>query len=175
MKGIEDQPDIRMIGPANDLPGVTMIVDVASPGQRLVADAQPASRRPLAKFVKIRSRAVDASQRNRRNRRAYQHQVGPKLLHDIELALGAIEGAAPLRLRKALEVAEWLEQRDGQPRIPGHLSDFARRSVEGKEIVFENLDAVETRRRNRREFFRQVAGNRHGRNRCFHCGSSRNL
>src|SRR5579864_159395 len=41
---VEDDPDRWMIGAANDFPGVAVVVDVASPRQRLEADAQATSR-----------------------------------------------------------------------------------------------------------------------------------
>ena len=140
-----------MIGPANDLPGVAMVVDVAPPGQRLVADAQTASCRTFAKFAEIIRGAVDPAERKGRDVGANQHQIGAELLHDVELALGAVEGAATLWFRHALEVAEWLEERDRQAGVAHHPPDLARRSVEGQEVVLENLDAVEARRGDRVE------------------------
>ncbi len=151
VEGIEDQPDVRMIGAAHDLPGVAMVVDVAAPGQRLVADAKAASRRPLAELAEIVGGAVDAAERERRDVGADEHQVGAELLHQVELALGPIEGARPLRLRQALEIAERLEQRDLEPVVAHHAADLRWRAVEGEEVVLEDLDAVETGRRDRCE------------------------
>src|SRR3546814_10432710 len=70
MEGIEDQADIRMVGAADDFPGIAVVVDMAAPGQRLVADPQAAFRRPLAQFMEILCRPVDAAERQRRDIRA---------------------------------------------------------------------------------------------------------
>ena len=145
-----------MVGAAHDFPGVAMIVDVPAPGERLVADAQTALGRPLAKFAEILGGAVDAAERHRRDVGADQHQIGAELLHDVELALGAIEGAAALRLGQAFEIAKRLEQGDREPGVAHHPADLARRSVEGEEVVFENLDAVEAGRGDGRQLFREV-------------------
>src|SRR5919106_2284981 len=61
MKGVENQPDRGMIGPAHDFPGVTMVVDITAPGQRLVADPEPAPRRALAEFTEVGGRTIDAA------------------------------------------------------------------------------------------------------------------
>ena len=108
-------------------------------------------------FAEIGRGAVDAAERDRRDAGADQHQVGAELLHDIELALGAVEGAAALRLGQALEVAERLEQRDREAGVARHPADVARRAVEGEEVVLENLDAVEARGGDRRELLGKVA------------------
>ncbi len=42
VEGVEDRADVPVVGPAHDLPGVAVVVDVAAPGQRLVADADAA-------------------------------------------------------------------------------------------------------------------------------------
>ena len=149
-----------MVGAAHDLPGVAMVVDVAAPGERLVADAQAALRRPLAEFAEIGGRAVDAAERQRRDVGADKHQIGAELLHQVELALGAVEGARALRLRHALEIAERLEQRDLQPMVAHHPADLGGRAVEGQEVVLEDLDAVEAGRGDRRELLAQIAADR---------------
>ena len=120
VEAVEDQADVRMIGAAHDLPGVAVVVDVPAPGERLVADAQAALGRALAEFAEIGGGAVDAAQRHRRDVGADQHQVGAELLHQVELALGPVEGAGALRLRHALEIAERLEQGDLQPEVAHH-------------------------------------------------------
>ena len=144
-----------MVGAADDLPGVAMVVDVAAPGERLVADAQAAFRRPLAELAEIGGRAVDAAERQRRDVGADEHQIGAELAHQVELALGAVEGARALRLRQALEIAERLEQRDLEAVVADHPADLGRRAVEGQEVVLEDLDAVEAGRRDRRELLAQ--------------------
>ena len=112
-----------MIGAADDLPGIAVVVDVPAPGERLVADAQPALCSSFAELVEVGGRAVDPAERDRRDVGADQHQVGAELLHHVELALGAVEGAAALRLGQPLEIAERLEQGDLEARVAHHAPD----------------------------------------------------
>ena len=65
-----------MIGAPHDLPGVAVVVDVAAPGQRLVADAQAALGGALAELAEIIGGAVDAAERGRRDVAADQQQIG---------------------------------------------------------------------------------------------------
>ena len=106
---IEDEADGGMVGAPHDLPGVAMVVDVAAPGERLVADAEPALGGPLAELAEVGGGAVDPAERSRRDVGADQHQVRPERLHDVELPLRAVEGARALRLGHALEIAKRLE------------------------------------------------------------------
>ena len=173
VKRVEDEADIRMIGAPHDLPGVAMVVDVPSPGQRLVAHLQAALGGAFAERAEILRRPVDAAERDRRDVGADQHEVGAELLHHVELALGAVERPRALRLRQAFEVAERLEQRDGEAGVPHHAADVARRAVEGEEIVLEDLDAVEARGRDGRELLDEIAADRNGRDRGLHIALSR--
>ena len=89
VKTVENDADRRMVGAPHDLPGVAVVVDMPAPGQRLESDAQAAARGQLAEFAKIVGGAVDAAERNWRYVAADQQQIGPKLLHQVELALGS--------------------------------------------------------------------------------------
>ena len=117
MEGVEHEADRRMIRAPHDLPGIAVVVDVAAPGQRLEADAQPTFDRPLAERAEVGGGAVDAAERFRRHIAAHHQQIAADFLHQIKLALGTIEGARPLRLRHALEIAEWLERNRLQAKI----------------------------------------------------------
>src|SRR5229473_1154241 len=110
MEGVENDPDRGMVGAAHDLPGIAVVVDMPSPGERLKADAQAAPARPLAELVEIRGRPIDSAKRGRRDIAADQEKIGPKLLHQVEFALGARECARALRLGHALEIAKRLER-----------------------------------------------------------------
>ena len=66
-------------------------VDVAAPGERLVADAQVAPGGALGERVQLRRRALGVVERVRRGVRADQHQRRAERLHQVELALGAVE------------------------------------------------------------------------------------
>jgi len=162
VEGIEDQADVRAVGATHDLPGVAVVVDVAAPGERLVADAEAAGGGTLAEFGEVGGGAVDAAERQRRDVGADQHEVGTQLAHQVELALGALEGAGALRLRHTLEVTERLEQHDLQPVVAHQLARLARRAVEGQEVVLEDLDAVEAGGGNGGQLLLEIAGDRDG-------------
>ena len=65
---VHNQPDIRVIGAAHDLPSIAVIVDMGAPGQRLEPDPQTASGRPLAQFPEVFCCTVDSSERRRMDR-----------------------------------------------------------------------------------------------------------
>src|SRR5215475_4574081 len=58
MEAVEHEADGRMIGAANDFPGIAVIVDMTPPGQRLESNFQAALGRAFAKFAEIGRRAV---------------------------------------------------------------------------------------------------------------------
>ena len=62
VKGVQDQADRLVVGAAHDFPGVAVIIDMPPPGQRLVADAQAAPRRPFAQFAEILGGPIDAAE-----------------------------------------------------------------------------------------------------------------
>ena len=130
MEAVERQPDRRMVGAAHHLPGVAVVADVPAPGQRLEADADAALLRALAELVEVGGGAVDAAERIRRDVAADHQQVAAEFAHQVELALGAGEGAAALRLRHALEIAERLERHDLQAErsatMPGDIASACR-------------------------------------------------
>ncbi|MBP1842853.1 hypothetical protein J2046_001107 [Rhizobium petrolearium] len=59
--------------------------------------------------MEIRRRPVDPAERDWRDIRANKQQLGAELLHNVELALGAVEGSLPVGRRHALEIAKGLE------------------------------------------------------------------
>ena len=63
VEAVEDQADIGVVGAAHDLPGVAVVVDVAAPGERLVADAEVAGLGALAELAEVGGGAVDAAER----------------------------------------------------------------------------------------------------------------
>ena len=90
------------------------------------------------------------------HRGADQHEVGAELLHQVELALGAVEGLGAQRLGQAFEIAERLEQGDLEPVVAHHAADIARAAVEGDEILLEDLDPVVAGGGDRRELLASV-------------------
>ena len=132
-----------MVGAAHDLPGVAVVVDMAPPGQRLEGDAHAALRRALAELVEIGRRPVDAAEACRRDVAADHQEVAAELLHQVELALGAGEHLAALRLGHAFEIAEGLERDRLEAEIVDHPAHIRGRAVERQEVVLEDLDALE--------------------------------
>ena len=165
----EHEFDRRMICAAHHFPGITVVVDMASPGQRLETDAQPAFGRALTQFMKIRRAAIDAADRLRRYIAAHQQRIAAQLLHQIEFSLGAIEGPLALRLRHAFEIAERLEGNSAQTEI-GHLfGNVGRRAVVRQQVAFEDFHAVETGRCDRLQLFAQTTAETNRGYRGFHC------
>ena len=124
VEAVEDQADRGVVGAADDLPGVAMVVDVPAPGQRLEADANAAGGGPLPELAQVGGGAVDAAERNGGGVRANEDQVGSELAHQVELALGAVEGAGALGLGHSLEVAERLEERQREAGVADHAADL---------------------------------------------------
>ena len=70
--------------------------------------------------------------------------------------------AAALRLGHALEVAEGLEDRDGEIEILAHAAHIGGRAVEGEQVVLEDLHAIEAGGCGSLELVRQGAGQADG-------------
>ncbi len=96
------------------------------------------------------------------DRGADQHEIGPEILHQVELALDPVEGPGAQRVGQSFEVAERLEQGDVEPMVAHHRADFPRAAVEGDEILLEDLDPVETCGGNGSELFAQIPGKADG-------------
>jgi hypothetical protein len=65
VKAVENETNGSVVGAAHDLPGVTIVADVAAPGERLEAHAQAACLGLLAELAEIVGGAVDAPQGDR--------------------------------------------------------------------------------------------------------------
>jgi hypothetical protein len=111
------------------LPGVAIVVDVAAPGEGLVADAQPAPCRALAELAEVGRGAVDSAERILGDVAAHEEEIAAELLHHVELALRAGERLCALRLGHALKVAEGLERDDLEAKVGGHAAHGRRRAV----------------------------------------------
>ena len=172
METVENDADIGVVGTPHDLPGVAVIVDVAAPGQGLVADAETSPGRALAEFTQVTGSAIDSPQRQRGDAGTYQHEVGSQLAHQVELAFCTLKGPGPLRLRQSFEIAERLEQRDAQAKVCDHPGDVARRSIIGQEVILEDFHAVKADRRDRLELLPQVTTDRNRRYRSLQYPSS---
>ena len=162
-----------MIGAPDHLPGVTMVVDETAPCQSLVTDADFALCSAFAERGEILGRPIDTAECRRGTIRADEDEVDAHLMHNVEFALGAIEGALALGAGQAFEVAERLIERNIQPEIAGDAADIGRRAVVGQKIVLKDFHAVEAGRCDGLEFFLQIAAERNRGDGCFHailCG-----
>ena len=66
VKTVKDQSDMTVIGASDHFPGVTMIIDMTAPGQRLEANSYAAGLRHFTKLRKIICGPIDAPERMRR-------------------------------------------------------------------------------------------------------------
>ena len=135
---------------SHEPPGVVVLADVAAPGERLVGDAEPARRGPLGERPQLRRGEGVVVDRVGRDVRADEDQVGPEVLHHVELRLRPAQVALELVRRHRLEVAERLVEVDGQAEVVGQRAHLARRERRADEVVLEDLDAVEAGARRRR-------------------------
>ncbi len=93
---------------------------------------------------------------------AHQHEAGAQFLHQVELALGAGQGALAQRVGHAFEIPEGLEEGDLQPQVAHDAADVCGGAVEGQQIMLEQFDAVEAGGRGGFQFLGQRARQRHG-------------
>ena len=161
-----------MVALPDDLPDLLPGVDVATPGQRLIADAQVARAGPLGEQAQVVDEDLPVAEGVAGDVAAHQHQVGAQLLHQVELALGAVEVALQTVAAATLEVAKRLEQGDGQAQVGGQLAHFARTGAVVEQVVLEDLHAVEAGGGDRLELFRQGSAERDGGNGTVHESSA---
>ncbi|MNE21258.1 hypothetical protein D3C80_1144110 [compost metagenome] len=162
VEAVEQHAQVGVVGGAHDVPHLLPGVDVATPGQRLVADAQVAGAGALGQQVQVVDEDLPVAQGVGGDVAAHQHQVGAQLLHQVELALGAVEVALQAVAAHALEIAERLEQGDLQTQVGRQLAYLARTAAVVEQVVLEDLHAVEAGGGDGLEFFRQGAAERDG-------------
>ena len=139
-----------MIRLADDLPRVLVMVDARRPRERLVADANVAPGSVLRQLVQLRGGPRIVVDRVRRNAGTHEHHRRSERVHDVELALGAIEIAPELLVGHAFDLAERLVE--SMPvRDPRPCSEDRSATPEVDQVVFEDLDRVEARSRDRIE------------------------
>ncbi len=168
METVENPPQRRMIDLPHQRPDIAPGLHVAAPGQRFVADPQPASAGALGDEGEVAEQRFAVAQRVGLHVAAQQHEFGAELLHQIELALGAIEVALQALARAALEVAERLEQRDRQAQILAAPADVLRAAGVVEQVVLEQFDAVEAGGRRGLELLRQGPAEGYGGDRALH-------
>ena len=99
VEAVEADAERGMVGALHDPPRVLVVVDVATPRERLVRDPQPASGRALGQLVQLGGGERVVVDRIRRDVGAHQQQLGAELLHHVELRLGAPRSPARARPR----------------------------------------------------------------------------
>ena len=157
-----------MIRPPHDFPGIAVIVDETSPGQRLVSHTQTPSARPLAQLRQIGRRPADATQCLGMDRRTDQDKVGTKVLHQVELAFRPVESLVAQASRQSFEIAEWLEQHDLKPMVAYHPADLSGVRSIRNEVLFEDLDPVEPGSGDGFQLVAKAPRYRNGGDGCFH-------
>ncbi|MCY1416818.1 hypothetical protein D9M71_323350 [compost metagenome] len=171
VEAVQQHAEGGMVGLADDVPDLLPGVHMAAPGERLVADAQAARAGAFGQLAEVVDENLLVAQRIRRHVAADQHQVGAQFLHQVELALGAVEVLLQAVAAAALEVAERLEQGDGDAQVGAHLADLARAAGVVEKVVLEDFHAVETGGGDGLEFFRQGSAQGDGGDRALHASA----
>lgn len=171
MEAVEDQPEVRLVGPPHQVPGLLPGVHLAPPGQRLVADAQAADGGALGQLPEVIGQQRRFAEGIGSDVAAHQHQVGAEFLHQVELAFGALQVSPQAFPAAALEVAERLEQQDLQAQVGTQPAYVARAAVVMKQVVLEDFHPVETGGGDGLELFRQGAAQGYGGDRTLHAST----
>ena len=105
---VEHNPEIGSIRLGDDLPRVGPVLDVATPGQRLVADAQAVLAREIGEVGEVGGDLRAVAERVLGDAGAQAEQRRAEFAGELQLALGAVELPAPAGRRGALEIAQRL-------------------------------------------------------------------
>ena len=168
VEAVEDDADGRVVGAAHDLPRVAVVADMPAPRQRLETDADARLGGEIAQLPQVGGGAVDAALGQRRDVRADQEALRAEPPGEVQLAPGAVEVPAPVRLGHPLEVAHGLERGDLHAEIPDLVGDLLGRAVRGDDVGLEELDALEARAGDGVELVAQEPAHRDGRYRGAH-------
>ena len=172
METVEDHPEGRVVSLAHQVPDLLVGVDVAAPGQRFVTDTQATLASMFGKQAQVVDQHLFIAQGIGLDVAAHQHQVSTQLLHQVELALGAVQVFLQAVAAAAFEITKRLEQGNGNTQVGAHLPHLAGAAGIVEQVIFEDLDAVETGGGDGFELFRQGAAQGHGSDRTLHGGSS---
>ena len=143
VEGVDRQGHRRMVCPSYDVPGLPDPVDVPPPRQRLERDGDAVLGSELAHGVQLLGGEIRVGDRAGRGVRADQHRWRPEVCHHAELGPHAVEDGVEAVRVDALDVAQGLEQVDGEPQVRTPRRHLDRRHRRGDEVVVEELDAVE--------------------------------
>ena len=169
VEAVEDESEMRVIDRLDDRPGIRVMANVLAPGQRFVPDAQVARGGALGELGKLPDGATSIAVHRGRHVGTEEEHRRAELLHQVELALDAIEVALEHGVGDAFEVAEGLIELDTEAEVGGHAREIARCAVERDQIVLEDLDRVEARRGNRLELVGERSAQTDGGDGFAHC------
>ena len=168
VEAVQDQAQVRVVGPPDDVPGLAEARGVSAPGQRLIAHAQVAAGGALGQRVQLGGGQVWIVGGVRQGVGAAQHQGRAQFLHQVELALGALQGAGESDVGQAFHVAQGLVEVDRQSQIRRDAAQLGRRALEMDEVGLEQFDAVEAGGRDGLQLLAQGAAERDGGNGTVH-------
>ena len=151
VEGVDGERDRRVVGTSYDVPGVADAVQVPAPGERLEGDRDAVPGRELADPVQLLGGEVAVVEGVGADVRAGEERRHPELAHHLELGPDPVQHRVEPFRGHRLEVADRLEQVDGQPQVGAAARDLARAQRAGDQVVVEELDAVEARRGDRGE------------------------
>ena len=142
---VQHHAQIRSVGAAHDVPGLHPVMHMAAPGEGLETNSEAPARGEIGQLREVGAGALGLAKGVFGDIGADAQELGAQLLHQVELALGAVEIAGAHGLGHALEIAHGLQRDDFEAQILRHGADFARLAAEEGEIVLENLDGAEAR------------------------------
>lgn len=146
-----------MVHRVDEPPRMAISLHVPTPCQRLVRGDDARRLRGARERAQLVDEQCVVADRVRRHVAAHEHAVRAERVHQLELALRALEIAREALGRHALEIAKRLEQHDGEAEIGGDGAHVGGRAVEVEQVVLEDLDAVEAGGANRAELLDERA------------------
>ena len=145
VEAVEHKTDSWVVGAADGFPGIAVVIDVPAPRKRLEGDAQAALGWPVPpSSLQVCSRTIDAAEAVGGDIAADHEQVAAKFFHDVELAFGAGEHALLVaRLACPRNRGTAAGSRCRARAGPCGWRTSRGCTVEGDEVVLENLDCIE--------------------------------
>jgi hypothetical protein len=168
MEAIQNDPDRIVIGSPNDLPGVSIVVDVTSPRQGFESNTQTPCARSLSQFAKVIGSAFNSTERDGRDIAANEQQIGAQLLHKVEFLFGPAKAFCALGFGHSFKIAKWLESADAEAEIAAHPGNVARSAVEAGKVVLEDFYGIEAGRSDGPELLIEGSANGNRCNRTYH-------
>ena len=157
MKTVQQHPKAWVIDFAHQLPDLLPGVDVPPPGQGFITNAQATAAGVFGQQAEVITQDRMLTRRVRRGIAAHQHQISAQFLHQVELALGALQVARQAIAAASFKVTKRLEQRDGNAQVGTHLPHLTGAAVVIQQVVLEDFHPIKPGRSNGFELFRQGA------------------